>query len=98
MYAWCGIHLVRDLRPIHDGDPAGQSWAEAMVNTLLLANSTAHTARAAGRATLTNVELATIRSRYAGRSPVAATRTSPAATPCTPKPARSCGATRDTAT
>ena len=66
VHAWCGIHLVRDLRAIHDGDPAGQSWAEAMVNTLLLANSTAHAARAAGRATLTNVELATIRSRYAG--------------------------------
>ena len=37
-----------------------------MVNTLLLANDTAHTARAEGRATLTDVELATIRSRYAG--------------------------------
>ena len=66
VHAWCGIHLVRDLRAIHDGDPAGQSWAEAMVNTLLLANATAHAARAAGHATLTNVELATIRSRYAG--------------------------------
>src|SRR4249920_1992108 len=63
VHAWCGIHLVRDLRAIHDGDPAGQSWAEAMVNTLLLANGTARTA---GRATLTNVELATIRSHYAG--------------------------------
>ena len=36
------------------------------MNTLLLANATAHAARAAGHATLTNVELATIRSRYAG--------------------------------
>ena len=98
MHAWCGIHLVRDLRAIHDGDPAGQSWAEAMVNTLLLANGTAHTARTEGRGQLTNVELATIRSRYAGAIAQAATRTSPAATPCTPKPARSCGASRDTAT
>ena len=30
-HAWCGIHLVRDLRAVHDPDPAGQSWAEAMV-------------------------------------------------------------------
>jgi len=37
-HAWCGIHLVRDLRAVHDPDPEGQSWAEAMVNTLLLAN------------------------------------------------------------
>ena len=65
-HAWCGIHLVRDLRAVHDPDPAGQSWAEAMVNTLLLANDTAHAARAEGRAALTDTELSTIRSRYAG--------------------------------
>ena len=65
-HAWCGIHLVRDLRAVHDPDPEGQSWAEAMVNTLLLANDTAHTARAEGRAALTDAELSTIRSRYAG--------------------------------
>ena len=65
-HAWCGIHLVRDLRAVHDPDPAGQSWAEAMVNTLLLANDTAHAARAEHRAVLTDTELSTIGSRYAG--------------------------------
>jgi transposase len=65
-HAWCGIHLVRDLRSVHDPDPTGQVWAEAMVNTLLLANDTAHAARADGCGTLTDAELATIRSRYAG--------------------------------
>ncbi len=65
-HAWCGIHLVRDLHAVHDPDPQGQSWAEAMVNTLLLANDTAHAARAQGRAALTDTELSTIRSRYAG--------------------------------
>ena len=65
-HAWCGIHLVRDLRSIHDPDPEGQSWAEALANTLLLANDTAHTARAEGRDRLTDTELATIRSHYAG--------------------------------
>jgi transposase len=24
-HAWCGIHLVRDLRAVHDPDPEGQS-------------------------------------------------------------------------
>ncbi|MGH2372795.1 MAG: IS66 family transposase [bacterium] len=66
VHAWCGIHLVRDLRSVHDPDPAGQTWAEAMANTLLLANDTAHQARTEGRDALTDTELATIRSRYAG--------------------------------
>ena len=65
-HAWCGIHLVRDLRSIHDPDPTGQMWAEAMVNTLLLANDTAHAARGEGRAALTDTELALIGSGYAG--------------------------------
>ncbi len=65
-HAWCGIHLVRDLRSIHDPDPTGQSWADAMVTTLLRANDTAHTARAQGRDTLTESELRTIRARYTG--------------------------------
>jgi transposase len=66
LHAWCGIHLVRDLRAVHDGDPTGQSWADAMVNTLLLANDTAHAARTEGRDQLTDTELSAIRSRYAG--------------------------------
>jgi transposase len=65
-HAWCGIHLVRDLRSVHDPDPAGQSFPDAMINTLLLANDTAQAARAEGRDTLTEQELSTIRSRYAG--------------------------------
>ncbi|MGH3930761.1 MAG: IS66 family transposase [Pseudonocardiaceae bacterium] len=66
VHAWCGIHLIRDLRSVHDPDPTGQVWAEAMVTTLIGANDTAHAARAEGRNALTDTELATIRSRYAG--------------------------------
>ncbi|MGH3612744.1 MAG: IS66 family transposase, partial [Pseudonocardia sp.] len=65
-HAWCGIHPVRDLRSVHDPDPDGQTWADATVTTLLTANDTAHTARAQDRDTLTEQELSTIRSRYAG--------------------------------
>ena len=89
-HAWCGIHLVRDLRAVHDPDPAGQSWAEAMVNTLLLANDTAHTARAQGRAALTDAELSTIRSRYAGAIARGWMRTLAAATRCMSRLAPCC--------
>jgi transposase len=65
-HAWCGIHLVRDLRSISDPDPGGQVWATAMADTLVLANRTAHTARDQGRDALTPAELTTIRNRYHG--------------------------------
>lgn len=32
-HAWCGAHLLRDLRSVHEGDPAGQLWAKAMADT-----------------------------------------------------------------
>jgi transposase len=65
-HAWCHAHLQRDLRAIHDADEAGQSWAEAMGNTLILANKTACQARAQGRDQLTATELTHVRSRYLG--------------------------------
>ena len=34
LHAWCGAHLLRGLRGIHEGDPAGQLWAKAMADTL----------------------------------------------------------------
>lgn len=65
-HAWCGIHLVRDLRAIDDADPAGQSWAGMMVRTLLRGNTLAHTARDEDRDKLTDPELASLRSWYHG--------------------------------
>lgn len=65
-HAWCGIHLIRDLRAISDPDPDGQLWATAMADTLALANRTAHEARAADRDRLSDAELAIVRNRYAG--------------------------------
>jgi transposase len=38
LHAWCGAHLLRDLRGIHEADPGGQSWAKAMADTLIEAN------------------------------------------------------------
>lgn len=66
LHAWCGAHLLRDLRSIHEGDPGGQLWAEAMATTLCEANKAAQAARAAGHDALEPHVLAGIRSRYLG--------------------------------
>jgi transposase len=66
LHAWCGAHLLRDLRSVHEGDPAGQLWAEAMATTLTEANKAAHAARAADRDALEPHVLSGIRSRYLG--------------------------------
>jgi transposase len=65
-HAWCGAHLIRDLRGVHETDPGGQSWAEAMANTLLIAKKATETALAAGQDRLSDQQLAFIRSAYAG--------------------------------
>lgn len=66
LHAWCGAHLLRDLRGIHEADPAGQLWAKAMADTLLEAHRIATAARAAGRDELTADELRTIDRLYTG--------------------------------
>ncbi|MGH3371595.1 MAG: IS66 family transposase, partial [Nocardioidaceae bacterium] len=45
IHAWCGAHLLRDLRSISDADPDGQLWAKAMADTLLDAHHAARHAR-----------------------------------------------------
>lgn len=66
LHAWCGAHLLRDLRGIHEADPAGQLWAKAMADTLLEAHAMATAARAEGRDDLRAEELATIDRLYTG--------------------------------
>jgi transposase len=65
-HAWCGAHLLRDLAGIHEADPGGQTWAEAMANTLLIAKRATEQAVAAGRDTLPEQEISEICSYYAG--------------------------------
>lgn len=65
-HAWCGAHLLRDLRSVHDGDPASQLWAKAMADTLLAAKTAAEQARASGLDALPAHQLARIRNRYLG--------------------------------
>lgn len=65
-HAWCGAHLIRDLRGVHEQDPAGQEWAEVMAGTLLMAKQLTEQAATAGRDTLTDAQVSHIRACYAG--------------------------------
>lgn len=66
LHAWCGAHLLRDLRGIHEADPQGQLWARAMADALLEAGRIAGAARDADRSELTESELRTIHRLYTG--------------------------------
>jgi transposase len=66
VHAWCGAHLLRDLRSISDADPDGQLWATAMATTLLDANRAAHQARQRGAERLDEATLTQIRNHYLG--------------------------------
>jgi hypothetical protein len=65
-HAECGAHLLRALEGVHDGDPAGQVWAEYMANTLLIAKQIMHQAATAGHTRLSQEQASFIRSEYAG--------------------------------
>ena len=66
VHAWCGAHLLRDLRSISDADPDGQLWALAMANTLIEAHHAARTAREQGATALDAADLTRIRNLYHG--------------------------------
>lgn len=65
-HAECGAHLLRALKGVHDADPVGQEWAEAMANTLLIAKEMMAAAARAGRVALDEDQVRFIRSAYAG--------------------------------
>ncbi len=66
IHAECGAHLLRALKGVHDGDPAGQVWAEYMANTLLIAKQMMHQAATAGHTRLSADQADFIRSAHAG--------------------------------
>lgn len=65
-HAECVAHLLRTLKGVHDSDPARQQWAEAMVNTLLIAKDMMAAAAASGHRSLDADQVSFIRSAYAG--------------------------------
>lgn len=64
LHAWCGAHLLRDLKDLYEFEPAAQTWAKAMASLLCEANDAAHTARADGRNTLDEPVLTVLVTRY----------------------------------
>jgi transposase len=65
-HAWCGAHLLRDLKGVYDADPDAQLGAQAMATTLTEALQAASNARDAGAPQLDPAQLASLRSAYAG--------------------------------
>jgi transposase len=64
LHAWCAAHGLRDLKAVHQADPGGQAWAQALARVLLDANAAAAAARAAGRPCLSGGQQHQIRARY----------------------------------
>ena len=65
-HAWCGAHLLCDLKAVYDADPDRQLGVTAMATTLTEALHATSSARAAGHAELDPDQLASLRSAYAG--------------------------------
>src|ERR671913_506965 len=65
-HAWCGAHLLRELRATHAADPDRQFWAAAMADTLTDAHHRAEGARADGHDRIDDTTLAGIVNRYRG--------------------------------
>jgi transposase len=63
-HAWCGAHLLRDLKGLHDADPRGQAWALDMAQVLRDALAATTTARAAGKTALPADAQAGLRASY----------------------------------
>jgi transposase len=64
LHAWCGAHLLRDLKDLYEFEPAAQDWAAQMAALLLEARDAARGARAEGRKALDPDVLARLTGRY----------------------------------
>jgi transposase len=64
LHAWCGVHLLRDLKGLYDFEPAAQMWASQMAGLLIQARDAAAAARMAGHAALDATVLDGLLTRY----------------------------------
>ena len=64
LHAWCGVHLLRDLKSLYDFEPAQQVWASAMAGLLIEARDAASAARQAGQSSLDTAALDDLVTRY----------------------------------
>jgi len=64
LHAWCGVHLLRDLKGLYDFEPGQQDWASRMAGLLIEARDAAAAARQAGQSALDAVVLDDLVTRY----------------------------------
>jgi transposase len=64
LHAWCGAHLLRDLKGLYDFEPAQQHWASHLAALLIEARDAAAAARAAGLSALDAAILDDLVTRY----------------------------------
>jgi transposase len=81
VHVWCGAHSLRDLKGVHDADPAGQPGAQMMATTLVMALRETRTAHTAGQDALPDDRLTLLHSAYAGAIAVMREDNRPAKTP-----------------
>jgi len=63
LHAWCGAHLLRDLKDLYEFGPREQDWAASMAGLLIEARDAARAARASD-----GIESSEQRHRRSGRS------------------------------
>jgi transposase len=64
VHAWCGAHLLRDLKDLYEFERENQDWASKMAALLIEARDAARDARRDGRAALEPAVLAGLVARY----------------------------------
>jgi transposase len=64
LHAWCGVHLLRDLKGLYDFEPAQQQWGAQMAALLIEARDAAAAARLAGQSALDAAVLDDLVTRY----------------------------------
>ena len=64
LHAWCGVHLLRDLKGLYDFEPEKQEWASRMAGLLIEARDAASAARQAGQSALDAAVLEDLTTRY----------------------------------
>ncbi|MDQ2876986.1 MAG: IS66 family transposase [Actinomycetota bacterium] len=64
LHAWCGAHLLRDLKDLYEFEPGKQGWAARMAGLLVGARDAARDARAEGRKSLDPGVLGDLVDRY----------------------------------
>jgi len=64
LHAWCGAHLLRDLKGLYDFESGKQEWASRMASLLIEARDAAAAARLAGQHALDPAILDDLLTRY----------------------------------